>query len=785
MKYIKLIIFFITVSFTSHGQSCIGTPGQVTWNYWKGFTSTPDSNALNALEFFPNTPTGSQVLLKLSTPVNFDNYYASYTRGYIQPTVSGTYTFNVTADDKAHFFLSTNDSPSNKIKRAEVLSYTGATEYTKYPSQTSADINLVAGQYYYFELYLFEGSGGDFVNISWKKNAESTWSIIDFNNIYDYGCQVTCAARGTACNDGNPLTTNDTQDGFCNCVGTMPTTNLCIGQKGVVDAYYYDNITGSYVENDLLNAPKFPLLPDRKENLLGAYGPLAPYTADNYGTLVQGYLTVPITGMYEFNITGDNQTFFFLSKNDSIQYKQYHQLAVISGVGEYDHNTSVLQSSSPILLEKGKYYYYEFRHKENTWRDFFSLHWRTPFNTPRTWKKVPANYLFDYKCEVSCIPQNTLCDDGNPFTNNDKINANCECVGTPCTGPDCNDLGAKYKVYDDCSPTNSLTTLAENTWQSCTSAPNPNTARSSATHWIKYSFEDVYILKDSRVWNFNVPDETSKGFKNVVVDYSNDGTTWTALGSTYTWPQAPGTTDYAGFIGPNFNDQKAKYVLVSALDNYGSASCSGFSKIAFEAQLCNPKDTPCDDGDPLTSYDKFDNNCNCRGVDISCGSDTLLLGNSTLSAGTIQAKKRIESNSMIPTAQNISFTAGKTIVLLPGFEIKNNAVFSAVIQDCIQQQFMANEAKSNETMAAKNSLIEDDSTTAKLKNIIFRINKPGMVRLNLLDSKGNSVVELINAYQENLGTQQKFIPTQKLKKGRYEVELIIDNNKVSEFFVVE
>ena len=60
-----------------------------------------------------------------------------------------------------------------------------------------------------------------------------------------------------------------------------------------------------------------------------------------------------------------------------------------------------------------------------------------------------------------------------------------------------------------------------------------------------------------------------------------------------------------------------------------------------------------------------------------------------------------------------------------------------------------------------------------------------MVRLNLLDSKGNSVVELINAYQENLGTQQKFIPTQKLKKGRYEVELIIDNNKVSEFFVVE
>ena len=33
------------------------------------------------------------------------------------------------------------------------------------------------------------------------------------------------------------------------------------------EAYYYDNIVGSYVENDLINAPKFPLLPDRKEKL--------------------------------------------------------------------------------------------------------------------------------------------------------------------------------------------------------------------------------------------------------------------------------------------------------------------------------------------------------------------------------------------------------------------------------------------------------------------------------------------------------------------------------------
>ena len=59
------------------------------------------------------------------------------------------------------------------------------------------------------------------------------------------------------------------------------------------------------------------------------------------------------------------------------------------------------------------------------------------------------------------------------------------------------------------------------------------------------------------------------------------------------------------------------------------------------------------------------------------------------------------------------------------------------------------------------------------------------MKLQLKDSKGNLIVLLIDEYQENLGTQTKLIPTTKLKKGRYEIELIINKNKVSEFFEVE
>lgn len=779
-----LLLFF--GSFYAKSQSCVGTAGQVKWSYWTGFTSAPDTNSLFAMEFFPETPDGFQMIPTLATPNNFTEYYVGLVRGFIRVPTTATYTFNLTGDDRVLFFLSTGENPKNKIKRAEVPAFTGPTDHTKYPQQTSVNITLVGGQNYYFEILNFEIGFGDFANLYWKKTTESAWRIVDFNNIYEYACETNCPPRGTACNDGNNLTTNDQQDGFCNCVGTVPSTNVCIGQKGTLQAYYYDGITGSYVENDLLNAPKFPLVPDRMEKLVGVFGPLKQSTNDNYGTLVQGYLTVPVTGTYEFNLTGDNQTFFFMSKNDSIEYKQNHQMFAFFGVGEYEYNNSVLQKSGPIFMEKGKYYYFEFRHKESSWRDHFHLFWKTPFHPQKTWKKIPDFYVYDYKCEVSCIAQNTLCDDGNPFTNNDKIDGNCNCVGTPCSGPDCDDLGARYKLYDDCSPTDNLNPIEEASWVSCSTAPNPNPARSTSRHWIKYDFNDIYKFKEARVWNYNVSSQTTKGFRQVVVDYSIDGITWLPLGGVYNWPQAPGLVDYSGFVGPNFNNSKAKYILISALNNHGDATCSGFSKITFDAALCNPRDTPCDDGDPLTSYDKFDGNCNCKGVDISCGTDTLALGKMSLVDSLFAAKKRIESVSIIPNTKNISFTAGNSIVLLPGFEVKNAAVFSAEIENCIQQQFSANIAMGMKQIQEQNAMkgLSVDEETDKTKKVIYRVNEPGDVLLQLKSAKGNVIVTLVEGFQENLGTQTKLIPTQKLKKGKYEIMLKINKNVISEYFEV-
>ena len=771
----------------ANAQSCVGTPGQVKWSYWTGFNEyLPDSSELAALENFPSHPDGSQILSSLKAPANYTETFAAMIRGYIYVNQTATYKFNLTGDDRAIFYLSNGESPGNKRKRAEVTSYTEVTQHNKTASQTSQVIELIGGQNYYFEMYTFDGCCSDHTTLYWRKttNADTTWRVIDFNNIKEYACEQTCPIRGTACNDGNANTTNDQQDGFCNCVGIAPTANACVGARGVVEAYYYDNITGSYVEPDLINAPKFPLLPDRREKLKGVSGPnFASYAKDSYGSMVQGYLTVPLSGMYEFNLTGDDQTLFYLSKNDSIQYKQYHQTMVIFGVDETAHNTYSFQNTSPIFLEKGKYYYYEIRHKENGWRDHFNLYWKTPFHEFKTWKRVSDFYLYDYKCEISCVTNNTPCNDGNAFTKNDKFQ-NCECVGTPCSGPDCDDLSAQYQKYDYCAPTQNITNTSEAAWVSCTAAANPNTVRSGQNHWIKYDFGGLYTFQGTRVWNFNVAGETNKGFKTVYVDYSTDGVVWTQLGGVYTWPTASGAAQYAGFSGPNFNNLKARYILITATQNWGHATCAGFSKITFNATNCQSNGATCDDGDPLTAYDRFDGNCNCKGVKLACLEDTVRTGPVPIVTSPHKARKAVLSEGSITTTQNIAFTAGNSIVLLPGFKVNAGVTFSAKIEACLQSALIENQLveKSDSTATEFGTELTEESN---IKRIIFRLNKPGHVKLLIKNKRGDIVATIIDDDYQNLGTQIKYLPTARLPKGGYKVELTANETKVSQPFMVE
>src|SRR6218665_605854 len=247
MKRTFTLIIPIFLSFLitqAQTQNCIGPAGQVKWSYWANFLTYPDPSDLSVLENFPSKPDGSWMLGSLKSPVSFTDSYAGMIRGFIKVPQTDNYIFNFASDDKGLFYLSTNQLPANKVKRAEVTSYTGEDEHDKEPGQTSASIQLVGGQYYYFEMYNFEGGGDDHMTLFWKKAStpNAPWLIVDFNYIFEYACGQVCPERGTPCNDSNAATTNDQQDGFCNCVGVAPATNTCVGERALIEAYYYDNI---------------------------------------------------------------------------------------------------------------------------------------------------------------------------------------------------------------------------------------------------------------------------------------------------------------------------------------------------------------------------------------------------------------------------------------------------------------------------------------------------------------------------------------------------------------
>ena len=87
-----------------------------------------------------------------------------------------------------------------------------------------------------------------------------------------------------------------------------------------------------------------------------------------------------------------------------------------------------------------------------------------------------------------------------------------------------------------------------------------------------------------------------------------------------------------------------------------------------------------------------------------------------------------------------------------------------------------------EQNAMKGLMVNEENT--KTKKVIYRLNEPGDVLLQLKTIKGNIIVTLVDTFQENLGTQTKLIPTNKLPKGKYEIMLKINKNVVSEYFEV-
>lgn len=118
-------------------------------------------------------------------------------------------------------------------------------------------------------------------------------------------------------------------------------------------------------------------------------------------------------------------------------------------------------------------------------------------------------------------------------------------------------------------------------WVSCNRASNPNPANGNS-HWIMYDLGQTISLYASQFWNVNHPDHLDWGIRTARIEYSLDGTNWTLV-EDFSFPQATGVSLYSGVDGPDFAGITARYVLITALNNYGGG-CSGFSELKIFTQ---------------------------------------------------------------------------------------------------------------------------------------------------------------------------------------------------------
>jgi hypothetical protein len=116
--------------------------------------------------------------------------------------------------------------------------------------------------------------------------------------------------------------------------------------------------------------------------------------------------------------------------------------------------------------------------------------------------------------------------------------------------------------------------------------------------WIQYEFDKPYQLNKMLVWNYNGESFLAiQGAKEVIVEYSLDGATWTPLAGVSEFPMASGTAGHPSDITVDFGNVAAQYVKITVKSNYaaGLYSQCGLSEVrllAVPVTARNPRPAP-------------------------------------------------------------------------------------------------------------------------------------------------------------------------------------------------
>ena len=396
---------------------------------------------------YPVDPTGQDVLDSFEIPANVKDNYGVRLRGYIVPLQSGVYRFHMTSDDQGELWLSSSDDPVRAERIAYVNDWAQYDEWTKYLEQTSAEIELQAGQRYYVEALMKEYWGGDHLRVEWKRDdqrvyrpipneqlcalqligeapsaeftadptggtvpftvnldasasSDSDGSIVSYN--WNFGDGST--GQNSTVSHTYPfpgvfeveltITDNDGRIDVARQQIVVANTSIGCEETGLLQEWW-TNIPG-YKVSDLTSADQYPDQPSGSDIISDFATPLNRF--DNYGVRVRGYLYPPVSGYYRFLISSDDNGELLFSSDD--QSANATQIASVPGWTLPQHwSWYPEQTSQPIYLQAGEPYYIEALMKEWSGFDHLSIGWLVPNATSRI-QVIPSAALCPFDAGI-------------------------------------------------------------------------------------------------------------------------------------------------------------------------------------------------------------------------------------------------------------------------------------------------------------------------------------------------------------------------------------------------
>ena len=150
--------------------------GVLKFSFWGAINGTPVDNLYQDPRW-PASPDMTAAVFAFNSrdalPNDSKDNYGASMEGFLTPAESGNYRFFIYSDDASQFFISSDDKEANLAQVAEETQC--CNNFTEPDSaRTSEPVALTAGKKYFVRMVYKEGGGGDYGQIAWRKEGDTT-----------------------------------------------------------------------------------------------------------------------------------------------------------------------------------------------------------------------------------------------------------------------------------------------------------------------------------------------------------------------------------------------------------------------------------------------------------------------------------------------------------------------------------------------------------------------------------------------------------------------------------